>query len=143
MNLVDGIGGAFVFSEDPERLAQWYADKLGMQFEGDAEFGAFYQVFWGLDPDDPDRRQDTTFAIMRARVPVARELPESEPEQMYGDQPFMLNLRVRDINQLLEHLVERDVLPISTQDESYGRFAWIRDGDGNRVELYQPLQATD
>ncbi len=110
-----------------------------MEFEGSEEFGAFYRVFWAVDPDNSSRKLDTTFSIMKAGIPLERRVPQEEPEQMYGDQPFMVNLRVLDLDALLEHLAAKGVRPIRRQDESYGRFAWIRDGDGNRVELYQPL----
>ena len=145
MSLIDGIGGAFVFSNDAQKLADWYSEHLGFEFEGSAEFGAFYQMFWGKASDDPDRKIDTTFSIMQAKV----ELPSSglgigpgadeEPESMYGDQSFMVNLRVTDVDAVLDHLAAKGVEPLKRQDESYGRFAWIRDGDGNRVEIYQPL----
>lgn len=139
MALIDGVGGAFVFSNDAERLANWYRDHLGFEFEGSAEFGAFYQMFWALDPDDTERRIDTTFAIMQSKVDLDSAAPESEPDSMYGDQPFMVNLRVRDLAAVLEHLSEKGVEPIKREDEGYALFAWIRDGDGNRVELYQPV----
>jgi catechol 2,3-dioxygenase-like lactoylglutathione lyase family enzyme len=139
--MIDGIGGAFIFTNDPERLANWYREHLGMEFEGDAEFGAFYRVFWGLDPDDRRRKLDTTFSIMKAKVelPVRGEGPE--PESMYGDQPFMVNLRVRDLGAALESLSAKGIKPIKRSDYDYGLFAWVRDADGNRIELYQPIQA--
>ncbi len=159
MALIDGIGGAFVFSNDATALAEWYAGAFGFRFEGDAEFGAFYQMFWGLDPEDPDRRMDTTFAIMQATVTLPTMEPggapgaggaeseaggaesgeESADESMYGDQPFMVNLRVRDLDAVLAHLAERGLQPIKRTDYDYGLFAWVRDLDGNRVELYQPV----
>ena len=138
MSHVNGVGGAFVFSEDPARLARWYHDNLGLEFEGSEEFGAFYQVFWALDPDNPAHRLDTTFAIMRSRVPLPSRDVQEEPEEMYGDQPFMLNLRVDDLDALLDDLREKGVEAIRREDEDYGHFAWIRDADGNRVELYRP-----
>jgi catechol 2,3-dioxygenase-like lactoylglutathione lyase family enzyme len=145
MALIDGVGGAFVFSNDAEALAAWYSEHLGFEFEGSAEFGAFYQVFWGLDPEDPGRRMDTTFAIMQAKVDLGngapRSEPEREPESMYGDQPYMVNLRVTDLAHVLERLAQKGVEPIKQADEGYGLFAWIRDGDGNRLELYQPGEA--
>jgi predicted enzyme related to lactoylglutathione lyase len=53
----------------------------------------------------------------------------------------MVNLRVRDIDAVLEHLAARGVRPIKREEYDYGRFAWIRDLDGNRIELYQPLHS--
>ena len=139
MALIDGLGGAFVFSNDAERLANWYREHLGFEFEGSAEFGAFYQVFWGLDPADQERKMDTTFAIMQAKVELDSAAPSEEPESMYGDQAFMINLRVTDLEQVVSGLTDKGVELIKQVDEGYGLFAWIRDGDGNRVELYQPV----
>jgi catechol 2,3-dioxygenase-like lactoylglutathione lyase family enzyme len=134
---VEGVGGAFVFSNDPARLADWYRDHFGFAFEGDAS--TFYQAFWTLDPADPSRRVDTSFAIMRAKVPTRHAAPATEPEGMYGDQPFMVNLRVRDIDATVRHLESKGVRILGRQDEPYGRFAWVRDADGYRVEIYQSL----
>lgn len=139
MPLIDGLGGAFVFSDNPRGLAEWYRDHLGLDFEGDDTFGAYYVTFWSRTEDQAPRRIDTTFSIIRGKRSFARTVPAEEPESVYGDQPFMVNLRTTDLDALLAHLASRDVLPIASQDEPYGRFAWIRDGDGHRVELYQPI----
>ena len=140
MSLIDGVGGAFIFSADPKRLADWYGEHLGIEFEGSEEFGAFYVRYVATDPDDADWVMDTTFAIMKAKRPVPRMASNDGVEQgdMYGDQPFMVNLRVRDLDAVLAHLAERGVEPLRRDDEGYALFAWIRDAEGNRVELYQP-----
>jgi catechol 2,3-dioxygenase-like lactoylglutathione lyase family enzyme len=140
LSLIDGVGGAFIFSEDPKRLADWYAEHLGIAFEGSEEFGAFYVRYVAADPEDAGWVMDTTFAIMKAKRPVARMVPNEGTEQgdMYGDQPFMVNLRVRDLDAVLAHLAERGVEPLRRDDEGYALFAWVRDLEGNRVELYQP-----
>jgi catechol 2,3-dioxygenase-like lactoylglutathione lyase family enzyme len=96
-------------------------------------------MFWALDPADHSRKLDTTFSIMRAAVPLPRRGGGAEPESMYGDQPFMVNLRVRDLDAVLGYLAARGVHPLKREDCDYGRFAWVRDADGNRIELYQPL----
>lgn len=137
MSSINGIGGAFIFSNDPARLARWYTEKLGFVFEGGGE--AFYQVFWSADQNDASRKLDTSFSIIKANTSFSRPAPAEEPESMYGDQPFMLNLRTDDLAALVAHLEQNGVRVIKRQDESYGRFAWIRDPEGNRVELYQPL----
>ncbi len=139
MTFISGVGGAFLFSKDPERLAAWYTDHFAMEFEGSAEFGAFYLVYWGLDPDNPKHKLDTTFSIMRAKVDQPERVKGPEPTDMYGDQSFMVNLRVNDMDALLKHLAAKGVQPLKREDEDYGKFAWVRDGDGNRVELYQPI----
>jgi catechol 2,3-dioxygenase-like lactoylglutathione lyase family enzyme len=139
MSLVNGIGGAFIFSDDPKQLALWYSEMLGLSFEGGLEVGPYYQVFWGLDPADPARKLDTTFSILQAKAAMSKPPPDEEPESMYGDQPFMVNFRTDDMEALLAHLESNGVNIIKRQDEPYGRFAWVRDPDGNRVELYQPI----
>ena len=140
MSLIDGVGGAFIFSEDPKRLADWYAEALGIEFEGSEEFGAFYVRYVAADPDDKNWVMDTTFAIMKAKSSVPRMAANEGVGQgdMYGDQPFMVNLRVRDLDAVLKHLAGRGVEPLRRDDEGYALFAWVRDLDGNRVELYQP-----
>ncbi len=139
--MIDGVGGAFIFSNDPQRLADWYREHLGLEFEGDAEFGAFYRIYWAVDSEDHARKLDTTFSIMTAKVPLPKREAEADPESMYGDQPFMVNLRVRDLDAVLDQLAAKDVKPIKRSDYDYGRFAWVYDADGNRIELYQPIQA--
>lgn len=138
MNLINGLGGAFIFSSDPARLAGWYREMLGVDFESNAEGDMFWQVFWLTHPEDPNQKYDTTFAVMKANDPQVRQLHEEEPNSMYGDQPYMLNFRTDDLEALLKHLVDNDMHVIRQEDTEYGRFAWVRDLDGNRIELYQP-----
>lgn len=140
MTHINGVGGAFIFSEDPKRLAGWYRDHLGLQFEGNADFGAFYTTFVTVDANDPELRRDTTLSIMKARQPLEKPDPDPNPSSMYGDQPFMVNLRTDNLAALLDRLTERGVPILGQQNESYGAFAWVYDADGNRVELYQPLR---
>ncbi|MEM8559191.1 MAG: VOC family protein [Bacteroidota bacterium] len=139
---INGIGGAFVFSPDPKRLADWYAEHLGIAFEGSAEAGAFYQRFVAVDPDEPSRLRDSTFAIMQAKTTFPPPIVEGEGET-YGDQPFMVNLRTDDLDALVANLEAKGVALLDRQDESYGKFAWVRDPDGRRVELYQPVLPSD
>ncbi len=58
-----------------------------------------------------------------------------------GNQAVMINYRVDDLDALLAHLAAAGVwIDPERMNESYGRFAWIKDCDGNRVELWQPLE---
>lgn len=139
MGHVSGIGGAFVFSSDPKKLADWYSEHFGFVFEGSEEFGAFYQVFRAIDADRPGKLLDTTFAVMRAKLDLPRAEGELDDGDMYGDQHFMLNIRVIDMNAVLAHLERMQIPILGSSDEPYGRFAWVRDADGNRIELYEPV----
>lgn len=134
---INGIGGAFVFSHRPQALAEWYTEHLGLQFEGGSD--AFYQIFWSRDDNDHAVRRDTSFSIIKANEPMTRPVPDEEPESMYGDQPFMVNFRTDDLDALTAHLQGKGVSILQYSDEGYARFAWIRDLDGHRIELYQPV----
>lgn len=137
MDFLDGLGGTFIVSPASKALAEWYTRCFGFKFE---QLGAsHYQIFWSVDANDPKRKLDTHFAIMAAKVPMPRRERTEEPSDMYGDQPYMLNLRIRDMDGLIAHLEGLGVKIIKREDESYGRFAWVRDPDGNRIELYQPV----
>ena len=136
---VTGLGGAFVFSEQPGRLAKWFEACFDLSFEQLGESGTCYQVFWTLDPEQPKRLVDTTFAIMRARTALPRAEKNKDEGDMYGDQHFMINLRVSDLDTLVERLEGQGETILGRQDEGeYGLFAWLHDPDGNRVELYEP-----
>ncbi len=134
---IDGIGGLFIFSNDPAALAAWYGEMFGFEWGDDAGPTTYYMQLWAR-AEDEDRRVDTSFAIMKAKRPLAGVQPPEDPEAIYGHQPFMLNLRVRDLDALLTHLRAQGVEILGDSDEGYARFAWVRDPDGHRVELYMP-----
>ncbi|MAT56509.1 MAG: glyoxalase [Ignavibacteriae bacterium] len=136
MKLTTGIGGTFIFSENPKELADWYTKMFGFNFEGGGS--AFYQVFINLDQEDQSKKIDFHFAIMKGNESYKREVKE-ETDNMYGDQNYMLNIRTENIENLISHLTENGVVIIKTEDYDYGKFAWVRDPEGNRIELYQPL----
>ena len=71
-DVVSGLGGAFIYSDQPERLAGWFEESFGLSFEKLGNSGTSYQTFWALDPDQPERRLDTTFAIMRSKTDLPR-----------------------------------------------------------------------
>lgn len=120
MGRVLGLGGVFFQSERPEELAAWYRDNLGLDFQG---------TFAQLDGFDGNREATNIVAIFD------RSSDHFEPTVA----PFMLNFRVDDIDGLLAELKAKGVWIDERRDDSeYGRFAWIRDLDGNRVELWEP-----
>lgn len=139
MHAVEGVGGVFVFSNDAKRLADWYREHLGIPLQGSVEHGFFYHAFQAVAPDDPSRPLNTNFSILQATVDMPKSKVTEEPQNMYGDQPYMVNLQVRDLEATLAFLETKGVEPVKREDYPYGRFAWVRDGDGNRIELFQPL----
>ena len=128
MNLgVKGLGGVFLYAEDPAGLSRWYATHFGLAFI-EWEPGACYGLeFTYTDPDGT--KAHTVFSFQKAKAPLGTGRPEC-----------MLNWRVADLEAFCARLEAEGVPVESREDFDYGRFAWIRDPEGHRVELYQPLQ---
>ena len=115
MAKVTGIGGAFFKVADPVATRAWYAAHLGIDT---SEFGAM------LEAPGP---------VVWNPFPAATDYFGS------GDQAFMLNLKVDDLDALIAALRANGVeLVGEPMHESYGKFAWIRDCDGFKVELWEP-----
>jgi catechol 2,3-dioxygenase-like lactoylglutathione lyase family enzyme len=120
---VTGFGGFFFKSSDPERLYQWYEKHLGMK--RDQSGGVMFN--WA---DDPAAAEGVT---------VWTIFPQSSTYFGPGTAPFMINLRVEGLKELLAKLRSEGVLVDDKYDESeYGNFGWITDLDGNRIELWEP-----
>ena len=122
MTRVTGIGGIFFKSKDPEGLREWYRKHLGIDA---GKWG--YTFKWSDDP----RQQDgsTVFSIFPADTKYLNP----------STSPFMINFRVADLRELLTQLRAEGVDVDSKTDESeFGKFGWVMDPDGNRVELWEP-----
>ncbi|MFL9842937.1 VOC family protein [Flavobacterium rhizosphaerae] len=112
MAKVTGFGGLFFRSKDNKALAQWYEKHLGIN-------GMAWQQEAGPTVFAPFK-QDTTY---------------------FGSpgQQFMMNFRVEGLEELLQQLKAAGVrIDEERMEESYGKFAWIYDPDGNKVELWEP-----
>jgi predicted enzyme related to lactoylglutathione lyase len=116
MERVLGIGGYFLRAADPEALGAWYRDCLGLE----ADENGLWQPQAG----------PTVFATF-------------EPETDYlgpRSQRTMINFRVGDLDAMLAQLRAKgaDVAGEPQEMEGVGRFAWVTDPEGNRIELWQP-----
>ena len=123
MKRVTGIGGVFFKSPDPKRLAAWYQTHLGVPVEvwGGAAFN------WA-GPDNPAGTGTTVWS------PVKEDAENFAP----GASRFMINYRVDDLHALMAALREEGCEIVGKIDESeYGKFGWVMDPDGNKVELWQ------
>lgn len=115
MAKVTGIGGVFYKVADPAATRAWYAEHLGMDA---SEYGAM---------------------LTAAGTAVWNPFPAASDYFGPGDQPFMVNLRVEDLDALLTAMRAKGVELVGEPlDESYGKFAWVRDCDGLKVELWEP-----
>ena len=130
MSLVEGLGGVFIQSSDPEGLARWYQEHLDMEFEEHPDGGSFFIVFITRDLRSSEVWDNPVFAIEPAGVVLA------EPDH----RGFTLGLRVGDLDQTLNRLAGSGV---AVEDRTLvwegGKHGWMLDLDGNRVELYEEI----
>jgi glyoxylase I family protein len=118
MERVTGIGGMFFRARDPDALARWYAEHLGI----DNQLKGGDTIWW-------QEQGPTVFAPFPADTDYF-----GRPEQAW-----MLNFRVRDLDAMVAQLRAAGVRIDSQEtEEGAGRFAWLVDPEGNRIELWEP-----
>ena len=121
-----GIGGVFFKSANRDQMREWYSKHLGL-----ADKGGGVMLPW-REHDDPQKEHMTVWSVF----------PASTTYFDPGHASFMINYIVDDMDALLDRLKKEGVkIDDKRMDESYGRFAWIYDPDGNKIELWQPLPA--
>ena len=122
--MIAGIGGVFLHSPEPARLAAWYRDVLGIdsQVQGDA----FYMYEFPVREASGERR------LTRA---VWAIFPIDDGDTATAG--VTVNYRVDDIDAVLSRVRTAGADVKRTEDGEYGRFAWLTDPDGNNVELWQ------
>ncbi|MCI0490108.1 MAG: VOC family protein [Blastocatellia bacterium] len=124
MKKVTGIGGIFFKTPDPEKTKEWYAKHLGIIPDSDG-----YISFYWREKDDPETVGFTAWS------PFRDDTKYFEPSQS----PFMMNFRVDNLDALLEQLKAEGVQVVGEVEEcDYGRFGWIIDPDGIKIELWEP-----
>jgi len=120
-----GIGGIFFKSANREQMREWYSKHLGLGGKGGEA-----RLSW-REHDDPQKEHVTVWTVFPA-----------SSNYFPATQPFMINYIVDDMDALLDRLKQEGVkIDAKRMNESYGRFAWIYDPDGNKIELWQPASA--
>jgi len=118
MASVTGFGGVFLRANDPKALYAWYERHLGLvKADGSYAYSA------------PTQHSKVVFALFK-----------QDNEYFPQSQKAMINLQVDDLDGLLDRLTEEGVA-VDPKRESYafGKFGWLTDPEGNRVELWQPI----
>lgn len=124
MKRVTGLGGVFFKSPDPKALAEWYRVHLGLNVE---EWGGV--AFKWSGPDNPTGTGATMWS------PFKEDTDYFAPSRA----SFMINFRVDDLHALLAVLrTEGCQVDDKVDDSEYGKFGWVIDPDGNKIELWQP-----
>jgi predicted enzyme related to lactoylglutathione lyase len=131
MGLIDGIGGVFLFTNNPKKLADWYHDCLGIgAVSEDPECKSIYATFDSRDVENPEIKRTMAWAIMST-------------DQDIKDKPRtgQINYRVKNMGEILSHLKSKGVAIEKTAEyPEYGNFAWLKDPDGNKIELWEPSE---
>ena len=130
--MIDGIGGVFLFSNNPKQLAEWYRDCLGIGATSeDPECNSIYATFDSRDIENPEIKRTMAWAIMST-------------DQDIKDKPRtgQINYRVKNLAEVLSHLKSKGVAIEKTAEyPAYGNFAWVKDPDGNKIELWEPSES--
>ncbi len=120
-NRVTGLGGFFFKTEDPKGLRNWYGKHLGLPVD---DYGC---TFWWKDKEGKEcSTQWSTF-------------PKDTTYFQPSEKQFMMNFRVENLVELLAVLKEEGVTVVGKIEEyDYGKFGWILDPEGNKIELWEP-----
>ena len=125
MESVDGIGGVFIYADDPASLAEWYNKFLGIELTKN-EDGSYYHVFVYRHLSRPGNMASTTWAIFPAEhSPLPRE------------RKAMVNYRVNNLDAFIKQLQSAGIRIEKVEDYDYGRFAWLKDPEDNPIELFE------
>lgn len=124
---VTGIGGIFFKSNDTEKSKNWYYDKLGLTPN---DHGSVFEFRHGADP------QSKGYALWS---PFDKNTDYFEPSKA----EFMINFRVENLEDLVVHLKNSGVTICDEIEEyDYGKFVHILDPDGNKIELWEPIDSS-
>ncbi|MEM7664835.1 MAG: VOC family protein [Pseudomonadota bacterium] len=116
---ITGLGGVFYVASDTEATRGWYRDMLGI----DGAYGP--QLAWADEPKENPYSLISHFADDKYIKP--------------GKGGFMINLRVHDLDGFCAQLKDKGVEVLDTADEGYGKFAWILDPNGVKIELWEQV----
>ncbi|MBO6944108.1 MAG: VOC family protein [Altererythrobacter sp.] len=119
MAKITGLGGVFYVVEDPEATREWYRDKLDI----DGEYGP--QLAWS------EESKPNPYSLISHFKDDTYVKP--------GKGTFMINLRVDDLGAFVKQIKKKGVKILDSVDEGYGKFAWILDPNGVKIELWEQV----
>jgi D-3-phosphoglycerate dehydrogenase len=126
MKRVTGVGGIFFKANDPAKIRDWYKNHLGMD---DMQEWGFVFKWKELEKPNALAPASTSWS------PFKSDTKHFSP----SEKQFMFNYRVENLVELLKALKEEGVQIIGDIEEyPYGKFGWIMDPEGNKIELWEP-----
>ena len=121
---VTGIGGIFFYSDNPERTKEWYAQHLGLEVD---QYGSSFEFRNAHRPEEINYLQWSPFK-------------QGDEYFAPSGKDFMINYRVQNIEKLVANLrKERVTILDDIESFDYGKFVHIMDADGNKIELWEPI----
>jgi predicted enzyme related to lactoylglutathione lyase len=124
MKKVTGVGGIFFKCKDQKKITEWYAKHLGLETN---PYGATFEWYEGSDSTKKAQTQWT---------PFAENSKYFEP----STKDFMINYRVENLEALVEELKKEEVIIVDKMETyDYGKFIHILDEEGNKIQLWEPI----
>ena len=124
MERVIGLGGLFIKANDPKAMTTWYEKHLGISFNGTT-----YTDWQFVNKDGRNKPGYNVLSFFK----------KNDNYFAPSEKQVMINFIVRDLFALLAVLKEEGVTIVGApMDEEYGKFGWIIDPEGNKIELWQP-----
>jgi predicted enzyme related to lactoylglutathione lyase len=123
---VTGIGGIFFKTKDPKQTKEWYRQNLGLQTD---DYGSVFEFRNANRPEE---------------INYLRWSPFDEKTEYFNpsEKEFMINYRVQNIESLVKKLKNNGVKIVDEIEEyDYGKFVHIIDNDGNKIELWEPVDS--
>lgn len=121
---VTGIGGIFFFSKNPDDTKAWYAEHLGLEVN---QWGSSFEFRNAHKPDEINYLQWSPFK-------------QGSDYFLPSQKEFMINYRVQNIEGLVEQLKQKGVTILDAIETfDYGKFVHIMDAEGNKIELWEPI----
>lgn len=121
---VTGIGGIFFTSKNPDKTKRWYDEHLGFDVD---KYGSLFRF---RDDEQPEKRGHLQWSIF----------PEDNPYLSPSKKNFMINYRVENLEELYKDLQQEGVEILDKiETYEYGKFLHIMDPDGNKIELWEPI----
>lgn len=117
-----GIGGIFLKFKEPKKMTEWYANVLGMTTN---DYGVLFSF---------SQKEETPGLLQLGTFPENTDYFGSDRQQA------MINFRVSNLDSFIERLKTHNVTIVDTmEDFEYGKFIHISDPEGNRIELWEPI----
>lgn len=129
MPSIIGLSAIILYSEAPAELARWYSTYFNLRMEQTEEY---YHA--AIPIAEPGKTVGSVF-IHLGIVPA-----KAMSRLSGGERPAMMNFKVADIEQTLADLAEHGISPEERMQLGYGAFAYVKDPEGNPIELWQEIK---